>query len=74
MAAKAKKRKLREHRSLLRLPLQADPLPRMVSQSRMRVRLGLSQQDCRGCHAACDRLSGHLREACRSLCAQVCGS
>lgn len=73
MAAKPKRGKARERRSLLRLPLQADPLPRRVSRSRMRVRLGLSQQDCASCHSACDRLSGHLREACRSLCTQVCG-
>ena len=73
MAAKPKRGKARERRSLLRLPLLADPLPRRVSTSRMRVRPGLSQQDCASCHTACDRLSGPLRDACRSLCTQVCG-
>lgn len=73
MAAKPKRERSRERRSLLRLPLQADPLPRRVSTSRMRRRLGLSQQDCASCHTACDQLSGPLRDACRSLCRQVCG-
>ncbi len=69
MAARSKRGR---PRSLLRLPNQAEPLPRTVSSSRMRARPGLSQQDCAGCLSGCDRLSGHLREACRTLCAQTC--
>lgn len=74
MAVRAKRGKSRERRSLLRLPPQVDPMPRRSSTGPMRTRLGLSQQDCAACHGACDRLSGPLRTACRSLCAQICGS
>jgi len=73
MATRTKRRRTNERRSLIRLPQQTDPLLRRTSISPMRLRPGLSQQDCAGCHGACDRMSGHLRDACRSLCTQICG-
>ena len=72
MAARTTRRKTNERRSLLRLPPQSDPVPRRSSTSPVRLRPGLSQQDCASCHDGCDRLSGHLRSACRSLCTQIC--